>query len=120
MSEIRGRWLEAGECFAELGRRYRQHQEAQQVLALEPDDRDRLHEAVGGAIEAVDAVLVAAGRTVGDESLRADAEEALGALRNALEVTFTEAGAEIEAAAERIRLGLRRLPDLEDDLASRH
>jgi ElaB/YqjD/DUF883 family membrane-anchored ribosome-binding protein len=111
MMEIRQRWLEAGERFAVLGRRFQERYEGRT-----PDEVDeRLHTAIGDAIGAVDEVLVAAGRALGDqaEELQDDAQRALASLRDALVVTFTDSTEEIEAAAERLRIGMAELAELE-------
>lgn len=113
MAEIRRRWLAAGEEFAELGRKF---QERYSGRARDADD-ERLHAAVGNAIDAIDEVLVAAGAALGDDELHADAQRALSALHAALLVTFTDATDEIEAAAERLRVGLAKLPTLVEERA---
>jgi hypothetical protein len=119
MNDIRSKWIEAGECFADLSRQFhaRYQERAEEV---EEADSERLQSAVGNVLEAVDGVMVAAGKTIRDPALREDTERAAGALREALMVTFTDAIAEIEAASERLRQGLRNIPPLEDDPASGH
>jgi ElaB/YqjD/DUF883 family membrane-anchored ribosome-binding protein len=111
MMEIRQRWLAAGERFAVLGDKF---QERYQGRTHDEVD-DRLRTAIGNAIGAVDEVLVSAGIALGEESgaLQGDAQQALSALRDALIVTFTDATEEIEAASERLRIGLADLAALE-------
>jgi hypothetical protein len=110
MVDIRRRWLEAGEAFAELGRKFQER-----YTGRTTDEVDqRLRAAVSGAIDAVDEVLVAAGRALGDTSLQADAQRAVSALHGALLATFTDATDEIEAAAERLRVGLAKLQAMEE------
>lgn len=111
MPEIRRRWLAAGEEFATLGRKFQERYEGRTHDEVD----ERLHAAVANAIEAVDEVLIAAGRALGDDELHADAQQALSALHSALLVTFTDATEEIEAASERLRVGLTRLPTLVED-----
>jgi hypothetical protein len=119
MSDIRQKWIEAGERFADLSRQFHtRYQERIDEVAAE--DSERLQSAVGNVLEAVDGVMVAAGKTIRDPALRDDTERAASALREALMVTFTDAIAEIEAASERLRQGLRNIPPLEDDAASGH
>ena len=106
MSGIRKQWLEAGEQFAELGRKFQERYHGRTG-----DDVDkRLHAAVGDAMQAVEEVLIAAGRALGDSSpLREDAQRSLSALNAALCATFTDATEEIQAAAGRLRMGLAEL-----------
>lgn len=110
MTEIRTRWLAAGEQFAELGRKF---QERYQGRTGDEVDA-RLHLAIEDAMHAVEEVLIAAGRGLEGAELREDAQRALGALHDALAVTFTDATAEIEAAAGRLRLGLTELSNYSD------
>lgn len=107
--EIRRQWVQAGEEFAGLGRKF---QERYQGRTHDEVD-ERLHAAIGNAIEAVDEVLIAAGQALGDTALREDAQRALSALHHALLVTFTDSTEEIEAAAERLRIGLAHLAEIE-------
>lgn len=111
MTEIRTRWLEAGEQFAVLGHKFQERYDGRTGDEVD----DRLHTAIEGAMHAVEEVLIAAGHAL-DEGveLREDAQRALVALRNALGVTFTDATAEIEAAAGRLRLGLAELSHYSD------
>lgn len=112
MMEIRQRWLAAGEQFAVLGDKFQERYQGR----TDDEVDDRLHTAIADAIAAVDEVLVSAGRALGDdaEALQGDAQQALSALRDALVVTFTDATAEIEAASERLRIGLADLAALEE------
>jgi hypothetical protein len=104
--EIRRRWVEAGEQFAVLGRKFQERYTGRTHDEID----ERMHAAIGKAIEAVDEVLVAAGRALDDpDPLREDAQQALTALQRALLVTFTDSTAELEAAAERLRIGLAEL-----------
>jgi hypothetical protein len=106
MTEIRRRWLDAGEQFAVLGRKFQERYQGRT-----DDEVDaRLHAAIGGAIAGIEEVLIAAGAALDDEtSLRDDAQRALSALHGALQVTFTDSTEEIEAASERLRIGLAEL-----------
>jgi hypothetical protein len=113
MAEIRRRWLDTGEQFADLGRKFQERYEG----GVDEQADQRLHAAVGDAIQAVDEVFLAAGMALGDASLQDDAQRALSALHGALLVTFTDATAELEAAAERLRVGLAQLSELEDETA---
>lgn len=111
MTEIRKRWLEAGEEFAGLGRKFQEHYHGRTGDEID----DRLHGAIENAMHAVEEVLLAAGKAMGDGTpLRGDAQRALSALHDALCVTFTDSTAEIEAAAARLRLGLAQLSDYEE------
>jgi hypothetical protein len=114
MAEIRRRWLDTGEQFAELGRKF---QERYTGTTDEAAD-ERLRTAIGDAIKAVDEVFISAGLALGDTSLQDDAQRALSALHGAMLVTFTDATEEIEAAAEQLRVGLAQLSELEDETAS--
>jgi hypothetical protein len=110
MDEIRQRWLEAGAAFAELGGKF---QERYQGRTHDEVDA-RLHSGVANAISAVDEVLLAAGRALGDDALHGDAQRALTALHEALLVTFTDSSEELQAAADQLRVGLARLAEFED------
>jgi hypothetical protein len=114
MAEIRRRWLDTGEQFAELGRQFQQRYSG----SADEQTNERLHNAIGDAIRSVDEVFLAAGHALGDASLQEDAQRALSALHGALLVTFTDATEEIEAAAEQLRVGLAQLSQLEDETAS--
>jgi sulfite reductase beta subunit-like hemoprotein len=114
MAEIRRRWLDTGEQFAELGRKFQQRYEG----GADEETERRLHDAIGNAIHAVDEVFISAGHALGDASLQDDARRALSALHQALLVTFTDATEQIEAAAERLRVGLGRLAELDEETAS--
>jgi hypothetical protein len=111
MAEIRRQWLDAGEQFAALGRKYQERYEGR----TDDEVDERLHSAIGEAIAAVDELLIAAGWALGDTSLREDAQKALSALHAALRVTFTDASAEIDAASEQLRVGLAQLSTVETD-----
>lgn len=112
MPEMRRQWLEAGEEFAALGRKFQERYEGRTHDEVD----ERLHTAIGNAIGAVDEVLVAAGLALGDTSLREDAQKALSALRGALLQTFTDSSAEIDAASEQLRVGLAHLATVETDV----
>ena len=108
MADIRKRWLEAGEQFAVLGRKFQDRYD--QRTGDEADER--LHAAIADAMNAVEEVLIAAGRALGDGTpLREDAQRSLAALNAALCVTFTDSTAEIQAAAGKLRIGLAELSD---------
>jgi hypothetical protein len=111
MVDIRRRWLDAGEAFAELGRKFQERYSGRTTDEVD----QRLRAAVTGAIEAVDEVLVAAGHALGDASLQADARRALSALHDALLATFTDVTDEIQAAAERLRVGLAQLQAMDEE-----
>lgn len=110
MMEIRQRWLAAGEQFAVLGRKFQERYEGRTNDEVD----ERLHTAIGDAIESVDEVLLAAGGALGDDALHADAQRALSALHAALLATFTDSTEEINAASERLRVGLAQLAELEE------
>jgi hypothetical protein len=111
VAEIRKQWLAAGEQFAELGRKYQERYEGRTGDEVDK----RLHDAIEGAMQAVEEVLIAAGHALGDGTpLREDAQRSLAALHQALCVTFTDATEEIEAAASRLRLGLAELSGYQD------
>jgi hypothetical protein len=110
VTEIRTAWLAAGEQFAGLGRKFQER-----YSGRTGDEVDqRLHSAIEGAMHAVEEVLISAGRALDGTELREDAQRALGALHNALAVTFTDATEEIEAAAGKLRLGLAELSHYSD------
>ena len=111
MTEIRTAWLAAGEQFAVLGRKFQQRYQGRTGEEVD----DRLHDAIGNAMHAVEEVLIAAGRALDDGTeLREDAQRALATLHHALGVTFTDATAAIEEAAGRLRLGLAELSNYSD------
>jgi hypothetical protein len=110
MAEIRKRWTDAGEAFADLGGKF----QARYTGRSGGDVDARLHQAIGDAIAAVDEVLVAAGAALGDNDLQPDAQRAVTALHAALLVTFTDASDEINAASERLRVGLAQLAERDD------
>ena len=111
MTEIRTRWLAAGEQFAVLGRKFQER-----YVGRTGDEVDqRLHAAIEGAMHAVEEVIIAAGHALEDGTeLREDAQRALTAMHDALAVTFTDATAAIEAAAGNLRLGLAELSNYAD------
>jgi hypothetical protein len=111
VNEIRTRWLDAGEQFALLGRKFQER-----YSGRTGDEVDsRLHTAIEGAMHAVEEVLIAAGHALDDGTeLREDAQRALTALHHALGVTFTDSTAEIEAAVGNLRLGLAELSNYSD------
>ena len=113
MADIRSQWLQAGEQFAELGRKFQQRYDGRSGDEVD----ERLHGAIESAMHAVEEVLIAAGHALDDNvDLRDDAQRALGALNEALRVTFTDATEAIEAAASKLRLGLAELSSYRDVL----
>ncbi len=111
MAEMRKQWLEAGEDFAALGRKFQERYEGRTHDEVD----QRLHTAIGAAIAAVDELLVAAGHALGDAALHEDAQRAVASLHAALKLTFTDRRAEIDAAAEQLRVGLAHLSTVETD-----
>jgi hypothetical protein len=111
VTEIRTRWIAAGEAFAVLGNKFQERYSGRTGDEVD----ERLHSAIEGAMHAVEEVLISAGRALGDGTeLREDAQRALTALHDALGVTFTDSTAEIEAAAGKLRLGLAELSNYSD------
>ena len=106
MAELRRRWLDTADCFADLGRKFQARYEGQGGDEVDA----RLHSAIENAMKSVEEVLISAGHVLGDGTeLREDAQRALTSLHLALAATFTDARAEIEAAASKLRLGLADL-----------
>lgn len=111
MAELRKRWSETADRFADLGRKFQERYEGHA-----DDEADaRLHAAIENAMRAVEEVLISAGHVLGDGTeLREDAQRSLASLHAALAATFTDATEEIEAAASKLRLGLADLNSYAD------
>ena len=106
MADLRKRWLDTAGRFADLGRAFQERYEGRSGDEVDA----RLHTAIENAMRAVEEVLISAGHAMGDDvDLRDDARRALASLHDSLAATFTDSTQEIEAAANRLRLGLADL-----------